>query len=515
MELLDERWEVFAPATGQKLATLTDTSTSEIDEMIAKGRAAFSIWSTLPIKERVRFFTSLRLTIVAELDAISKSIAEDTGKVLTEAIVADIMPTLDSLVHIEKHAEKMLSRQKVSTPLLLFGSKSYIEYMPRGMVLVISPWNYPFQLAMIPVLSALVSGNTVLLKPSEVTPMVGLLIERLFKQAGFPTDVVQVVHGGKQVGAELTQKKPDYIFFTGSVRTGKIIQEIAAKELIPTTLELGGKDPMVVFADADLKRAAKGAAWGAFTNSGQVCMSVERLLVEEKILPELAQELKIIVSNLRHGVAEDDDIGSMTFPGQIEIVRRHVEDALEKGAKLLTGKKPSDWDPHSMFLEPMILTDVTQDMDIVQEETFGPVLPIMPFSSEEEAVGLANNTEYGLNASVWSRDSQKAQRVASKIIAGAVVINDTLITVANPHLPFGGTKNSGIGRYHGENGLRIFCHEKAIMQDMGLKANELQWYPYKGKFPVFKQLFTSYFGKSKSWSSFAKTFLKLLKLSKN
>ncbi len=437
-------------------------------------------------------------------------IALDTGKVLTEALVADIMPTLDGIDHICKHSEKVLKRHRVKTPLLLIGKKSFIEFMPRGTILVISPWNYPFQLAMVPMVSALASGNTVILKPSEVTPLVGKCIEDLFMKAGFPEGVVQVAHGGKEVGAAFTNGSPDYIFFTGSIRTGKMIQEVAARELIPTTLELGGKDPMIVFADANLERAAKGAAWAAFTNSGQVCMSTERLYVEKSIYPTFLSLLKKEISLLKQGSDMDADVGSMTDPRQIQIVKDQLEDAMNHGAILETGVPPQEW-KDGMFLPLMLVSNVSHKMKIIQEESFGPILPIVPFDTEEEAVRLANDTIYGLNASVWSMDSAKARRVASQLISGSVVINDAIITVANHGLPFGGAKQSGIGRYHSEAGLRIFCHEKAVMEDRGRRKSEIQWYPYQDKYPLFLNLFKSYFQKNRNWITFAKSYLRLLK----
>ena len=267
-----QKMSVLAPATGEVIAEIEETPVHEVPYFYQHARKAFGTWSSLAISERTGYFRKLKQLMVDEMDEIAKIISDDTGKVLTESIVADIMPTLDAIDHIIKHAEKVLSRQKVKTPLLLIGKKSFIEYMPRGVVLVISPWNYPLQLAMVPMISALAGGNSVILKPSEVTPLVGKCIEDLFRRSGFPEGTVQVAHGGKEVGAAFTSGKPDYIFFTGSVRTGKIIQQQAAKDLIPTTLELGGKDPMIVFEDANLDRAVKAAAWGAFTNSGQVCI---------------------------------------------------------------------------------------------------------------------------------------------------------------------------------------------------------------------------------------------------
>ncbi|MEH7076137.1 aldehyde dehydrogenase family protein [Neobacillus drentensis] len=510
MEAIQEKLKVIAPATGEQIGEVPETPVSQVKSFYQKGKTAFMQWSSLTMAERGKYLSKLKEIMVEQMEEIAKTVAADTGKVITEALIADIMPTLDCIDHILKHGEKSLHRQKAKTPLLLIGKKSFVEYMPRGVVLIISPWNYPLQLAMVPMLSALASGNTVILKPSEVTPLVGKCIEELFGQAGFPDGVVQVAHGGKEVGAAFTNGKPDYIFFTGSVRTGKMIQQVAAKELIPTTLELGGKDPMIVFADAHLERAAKGAAWAAFTNSGQVCMSAERLYVENSIYPKFLSLLKNEILSLKQGTDMDSDVGSMTFPAQIEIVKEQLVNALNNGAKLETGLYPEEW-KNGMFLPLTVVSNVNHKMKIIQEESFGPLLPIIPFESEEDVIRLANDTVFGLNASVWTKDIDKARRVASQLVSGAVVINDAIISIANHGLPFGGAKHSGIGRYHGDAGLRIFCHEKAIIEDSGRKKTEIHWYPYQDKFPLFIQLFKSYFRTKREWLKFAQTYMRILK----
>lgn len=506
-------WQVFAPATGEPIGGLDPTPLDQVCAIYTRGREAFPAWAGLPIDQRLSHLRRLRLLMVEQMEQITTVVAESAGKTKVEAITADIMPVLDAIAHMERHAPKVLVRQKHPTPIVLVGKRSYVEYIPRGIVLVISPWNFPLQLAMIPMLSALAAGNTVVLKPSEVTPMVGRLIEDLFRQAGFPPAVVQVAHGGRELGAALTAGKPDYIFFTGSVRTGKVIATQAAKDLIPTTLELGGKDPMIVFADANLERAVQGAMWGAFTNSGQVCMSVERLYVERPLYERFVVRLVEEVKRLRQGVDLDDDIGSMTFPGQLDVIREHLEDALARGARLLTGAKPSEWEHgKGLFVPPTVLVDVSQEMMIMQEETFGPLLPIIPFDSEDEAIHLANDSRFGLNASVWSSDIAKAERVASRLVAGAVVINHVIITNANHHLPFGGAKESGWGRYHGEIGLRSFCHEKSVMVDRGRQTTELPWYPYRGKYELLYSLFQSYYSARRDLPKFLLSFLRLSRL---
>ncbi|WP_070121671.1 aldehyde dehydrogenase family protein [Bacillus marinisedimentorum] len=506
---------VLDPAENRIIEEIDETPPGEAGRLYENARTAFESWSALPVAERIRYLRKLRHYLAEHMEESIQTVSRDTGKVEVEALMADLMPVLDALQHIEKHAGKILGREKKPTPIVFFGKKSYVEYMPRGVVLVISPWNYPLQLAMIPAISALAAGNTVILKPSEVTPLVGLHIEKVFKEAGFPDNVIQVAHGGKELGAALTKGKPDYIFFTGSVRTGQIIQEVAAKDLIPTTLELGGKDPMIVFKDANIERAVQGAIWGAFTNSGQTCMAIERLYVERPIYETFLQKLIGEVNKLKHGKTKDGDIGSMTFPGQLDIMRVQLEEALANGAKLATGTPPGKWNTDKgLYVPPTVVTEVGQDMKIMQEESFGPLLPIMPFDTEEEAIALANGTEYGLNSSIYTSDIAKAERVASKLVSGGVVINDVLITVANHHLPFGGAKKSGIGRYHGDEGLRIFTHPKAVMVDKGRKDTELPWYPYEGTYPHFKKLFHSMYGRKRNWIIFAAAFLALMRKKK-
>lgn len=509
-----EKWEVYSPSTKELLGAMEETKPEEIANMFAEAKQAFGMWRQFTVRERLSYFEKLRDVLLSELEEATSVISKSNGKVKLDALVADIMPVLDFLSFLKKDAAAILQRQKAKTPIVFIGKKSYVEYMPRGVVAVISPWNYPFQLTMIPVLSALISGNTIIAKPSEITPFVGRYMEEIFQKAGFPKGVIQFAHGGKEVGEAVIHYKPDYIFFTGSVATGKIIATEAAKHLIPVTLELGGKDPMIVCHDANIERAAKGAVWGAFTNSGQVCMSVERLFVDERIYEPFLAAVKKEVAQLKQGSAIQHDIGSMTFQKQVSIVKEQVADALTKGAILETGKSPSEWDEDSMFIEPMVLTSVTDDMKLIQEETFGPTLPIIPFKDEKEVITRANSSEYGLNASVWSSDLNKAEQIASELVSGAVIINDVLISVANHHLPFGGAKKSGIGSYHAEQGLRMFCYEKAVMSDTGKKRSEVQWYPYEGKYDDFKRMIQSFYGGSKNYSVFVKSFLNLLKKSK-
>ncbi|MGZ4163206.1 MAG: aldehyde dehydrogenase family protein, partial [Tumebacillaceae bacterium] len=435
------------PATGDVLADVYDATPEQIQEAMQRARQASVQWQRTPLAERLRLMRLLREYLVDHAESISQDIARSTGKVAIEALIHEVFTVADAIHFYEKNAANFLKNTPVKTPLVFIGNHSYMEYKPLGTVAIIAPWNFPFQLSMIPVISALIAGNCVLLKPSEVTPLVGTLIEDIFNALPFPAGVMQVLHGGRHVGQGLVDAKPDKIFFTGSVATGKKIMAEAAKHLIPVELELGGKDPMIVFADSDLDRAASAAVWGAFTNAGQVCMSVERVYVEQSVYDAFVQKVRDKTAALRMGV----DFGSMTFTPQLQLVQAHLLDAVEKGAHVECGGHPLQ--DGTLYFAPTVLTGVNHSMQIMRDETFGPVMPIMPFQTEAEAVALANDSEYGLNASVWSHDLQKAKRVTAQLISGNVCINEVISTVANPNLPFGGVKQSGMGRYHGAIGL--------------------------------------------------------------
>lgn len=494
------------PATGETIDQWLETEAQQVPDMYDKSSAAFQYWSNRSLETRLSFITKIKHHLLDNMDEIVDEICAATGKVKTEALTADLMPVIDIIQHYEKRAPRILKRKRVSTPLLFVGKSSYMDYFPLGTVLVISPWNYPFQLSMIPVISALIAGNSVILKPSEVTPTIGLLIEKIAREINLPKNVLQVAHGGKELGKALVSGTPDSIFFTGSVETGRKIGVEASKRFIPYTLELGGKDPMIVFEDASLKRAVHGAVWGAFTNAGQVCMSIERVYVQSSIHGEFIDRLVEETKKLKMG----EDLGSLTFSHQKDIIKDHVKDALDKGALLLTGSHPDDWG-ESMYIEPMILTNVTEDMKIVTEETFGPVMPVIAFTTEEEAIQKANSTDFGLNASVWTKDSTKADRVTSKLITGSAVINDVLVSVANPHLPFGGVKSSGTGRYHGDDGLYIFSRQMSVMKDPGIKQREINWYPYENKYGKIRTLIKAYFSNKKQLAALMRSGIKQLR----
>lgn len=508
-------WRAVNPATGEEGEEIQATPLEAVDRIMQKAKMASTPWRQTPVAERLTYLRRIRYYMTEHFEECAELIVQATGKPLVEAATHELLIVADAIKHMEDNAVKTLKTRKAKTPLTLFGKQSAISYSPRGVVLVIAPWNFPFQLAMIPALNALTAGNSVIVKPSEVTPLAGKLMERLFAAAGFPEGLIQIAHGDGALGARLIEAEPDYIFFTGSVQTGARIQQEAAKRLIPTTLELGGKDPMIVFADANLERAVKGAVWGSLANSGQACISVERIYVERSVYADFVTRLKREVARLRQNGTEDTDLGSMTCSKQVDIVSDHVRHALEEGAELECGVRPEEWRfSPGLQVQPVVLTQVNPRMKVMREETFGPVMSVMPFDDEAEAVELANDSPFGLNASVWSRDLNKARRVAGLLECGGVCINDVMVSIANPYLPFGGIKHSGIGRYHGEEGLTLFCHQKAVVLDRGTKAAEVNWFPYAGKYPVFARLIKSWYGPRRSLLGFIRAYFELMRKSK-
>ncbi len=466
------------PATLEELGRFPIATAAEVNAAVARARAASREWAALSYRNRARYILKLRGALYDRQNEIINIVSDETGKPPFEALTTEVFPTADLMSYYATKSEKILRDERFT--LAVFRNKrSMIVSEPLGVVAVISPWNFPFAIPTGAVVMALMAGNTVVLKPSEFTPMVADAIRRLFAAAGFPEGVFQIVQGDGTTGAALVDSAVNKIFFTGSVRTGRRIAEAAAKRLLPVVLELGGKDPMIVCHDAPFERTVKGAVWGAFANCGQVCASVERLYVVEPVAEKFISAVVDEVKRLRLGppVGCETDIGPLINENQLNIVSDHVADAVAKGARVLAGGRRRE-DLGGYFFEPTVLTGVNNTMKVMTEETFGPVLPIMVVKDEEEAIREANDSRYGLLASVWTSNNERGRRIARRIEAGTVIINDALYTHGAAQTPWFGVKESGTGVTHGRAGLFEFVRMKHVNWDMLPMKSNFWWFPY-------------------------------------
>lgn len=486
------------PATGEKLGVKKAMSSDQVLDAYKKAKQKAKSFNKTSIRERINEIKKIKKYIHRNIESLVEGFSKDGGKTKSEALISEIFPVLDCINYYEKNAEVILADKKVKTPLALMGRKFYVFYEPLGTVLVIAPWNYPSTLSMIPIITAVVAGNTVIYKPAEEATYSGIIIEKIFKESGFESDVVTTVFGkSSEIGDTLIDGKPDKIMLTGSTHTGKIIMEKASNYLIPVELELGGKDPMIVFNDANIERAANAAVWGSLLNSGQTCVSIERIYVQEKIYDDFVNRVVKKVKKVKQGWDPngDVDIGSISTESQMKTIEKQLNAAVKKGAKILVGGKRKG---KTMFFEPTVLINLDQKMEIMQEETFGPIICIMKFKDKDEAIRLANDSIYGLNASVWSSNKTKALSTARGIMTGGVAINNVCTASANFAAPFGGAKQSGIGRYHGPYGLHAFSNIKTINIEKDKKDKEVNWYPFRNeKYNRFLNIFKSLFSDKK------------------
>lgn len=468
-----------SPATLDVLGEIEVQTAADVRTAVEVARKVQPEWAALKVAERGRILARAIPALIERQDDVVDTIVRETGKPRTEAFAVEVLAACDAIQYWTKRAPRLLADRSVSLHLLKT-KRLRIAYRPLGVVGIITPWNFPLMLALNPTIQALLAGNAVLLKPSEVTPYSGLLLQDLLRATRIPEGLFQVLLGDGETGSALVEAGVDKISFTGSVRTGRKVAEACGRNLVPCTLELGGKDPMIVCADADLERAANGAVYGAFSNAGQICVSTERVYVVDEVADAFTQKVVEKTAALRQGASGEFDVGPMIWPAQLQIVERQVEEARARGARVLTGGRRNP-DLPGLFYEPTVLTDVTHDMTIMREETFGPVLPILRVRDEAEALRFANDSRYGLNANVWTRDRRRGDLLARAVQSGSVVVNDCMLTYGATESPFGGVKESGIGQVNGENGLRSFCHAQSIMSDRFGAKNEFLWYPYSGK----------------------------------
>ena len=479
----DSRVAVENPATGETIGSVPDLDAEAVAEMAARGRRAQPEWEAYGLEGRARVMLRAQKWTMDNAQRIVETIVSETGKTYEDAELAEIGYAGNAFGFWAKHGPAYLADEHVkSSQVLVKGKKLILRYRPLGLIGVIGPWNYPLTNSFGDCIPALMAGNSVILKPSEVTPLTSLLMAEGLRECGLPEDVLQIATGRGATGAALIEQV-DMIMFTGSTRTGRKVAEAAARRLIPASLELGGKDPMIVLSDADLERAANFAAYFSMQNAGQTCISIERAYVEEPVYDEFVAKVSEKVRALRVGNPEGGfgtvEVGAITFPPQLDTISEHVQDAVQKGARVLTGGQQAPGP--GRFYEPTVLIDVDHTMKIMTEETFGPTLPIMKVADAEEAVRLANDSPYGLGASVFSRDTARGEAIARRVEAGAVDVNDIMINYTVLELPMGGAKASGLGSRHGAGGIRKYCSQQAIVVTrLGMKK-ELFMYPYKSR----------------------------------
>jgi acyl-CoA reductase-like NAD-dependent aldehyde dehydrogenase len=475
--------DVENPATGEVVARVPRLGADEVAAMVERARAAQPAWAGIGFDGRGRILRRAQKWVADNADRIADTIVSETGKTREDALLAEVGYAASAFGFWAKQAPRYLEERRVrSASPFVKGKKLVVRYQPLEVVGVIGPWNFPLTNSFGDCIPALAAGASAVLKPSELTPLTSLLMRECLLECGLPEDVYQVATGqGSTAGAALIDAV-DFVQFTGSTETGKQIMARAAETLTPVGLELGGKDPLIVLSDANLERAANAAVYYSMSGSGQVCISVERVYVEEPAYDEFVAKVTEKAASLRQGVPAGPgsvDVGAMVFPGQIETIERHLADAVEKGARVLTGGEPASGP--GRFFAPTVVADVNHDMLLMREETFGPTLPVMKVADADEAVRLANDSPFGLQASVWTRDTKRGEELARRIQAGACCVNDTAVNYFALELPMGGWKASGLGSRHGEHGIRKYCAEQAVVVTRFAPNRDVHMFPYRAR----------------------------------
>jgi succinate-semialdehyde dehydrogenase/glutarate-semialdehyde dehydrogenase len=468
----------YAPATGELIGEAPNTSAEEVRRVVARARVAQEAWGALPVEERARRVLRFRDAIVDRADEVVDLLCRECGKPRHEALLHEVMVVADLATHYAKSAPAALVPRTLSLHLMKH-RKSVIHYVPRGVVGVISPWNYPFQLPLRDVITALLAGNAAVLKPSEVTPLIALKAKEIWDGAGLPEDVFQVVTGYGPTGAALIDAGIQFLVFTGGVSTGKRVAAACGERLIPCVMELGGKAPLIACSDAEVERTARAITFGGFSNSGQICIAVERVYAHRDVHDAILDRTIQLTRELKQGDPSKGvvDVGAIIFAPQMDIADKHIADAVAKGAAVKTGGKRLSGP--GQFYPPTVLAGCDHSMTVMREEIFGPIVPFMKVSSEEEAVRLANESHLGLNAYVFSADREHGQRLAERVQAGSVLVNDVLSNGGTVEAPFGGIKQSGFGRAMGDDALREMCDQRHISVDrMAMGQKDPLWFPY-------------------------------------
>jgi acyl-CoA reductase-like NAD-dependent aldehyde dehydrogenase len=472
--------ESFNPATGEKIGAVPTLNPDQVQAVVDDVAGVQPFWAQLSLSDRARYMRRADDVLVEEIDDLAELLATEQGKPRLETYTMELLGAVDALKWIAENGPEILADEKLGFPqMFLRTKKGHFSYEPIGVVGVIAPWNYPWSIPFGEVAIALMAGNGVVLKPASLTPLIGERIRMLFEKAGFPEGLVRTVHGGGKVGQALVESSAGKIFFTGSVEVGRNVGIACAERMKGSVLELGGKDPQIVCADADLANAISGAVWGGFANAGQTCSGIERTYVLRNVADEFIAGVVRETERLTVGDPLDwsTEIGPMVSEEQAQTVTELVDDALANGAKRVTGGQTKVEGFSGSFIAPTVLTDVTHEMRIMKEEIFGPVLPIVTVDSEEEAIRLANDSEFGLGASIWTKDRDKGERMSKQIESGMVWINDHSFSHAACQCSWGGVKDSGLGRSHSKFGFYECVNIKLVSWEAGL-TRDMWWQPY-------------------------------------
>ncbi len=467
--------ECVSPTSSQVIGHVSIASPDEVRSAVDRARAAQRGWGALSVAARAERLLMFRERLLDARDELAEALTTECGKPRQEAFVTEVAPLVALIGHYGLHAADLLAPRSIPLRLLKH-RRSRVHYEPRGVIGIISPWNFPLLIPFGDAFTALFAGNAAVIKPSEHAPLIALKVKELWDAAGLEPDLLQIVPGRGDTGQALIESGVQKIVFTGGVETGRLVAASCGRALVECVMELGGKAPALVCDDAHLELAARAITFGGFLNAGQACISVERVLAHEAIHDRLVERIVHHTQNLRLGGPDGIwDVGPMIFPQQLETVERLVKDAIERGATLRCGGKRAD--RTGDFFEPTVLTGCEPDMPIVREEIFGPVVPILRVRDDDQAIEIANSLPLGLNAYVFSKDLERAQRLAARLEVGSVVINDVVTDYGSPEVPFGGVKNSGYGRVHGTEALRAMSHVKHVSDGRTPPVSAL-WYPY-------------------------------------
>lgn len=504
------------PGTDQLLGEVKVTPPESIAEIVFRARTAQKEWQLTPLNQRIEVISRFGEILLKRKTEIANLIAEENGKPIVEAIATEIIPSLDLIRYYSRVSHRLLADTPVKISIILMKTKkAIIRQTPIGVVGIISPWNYPLLLPVGQIIPALIAGNAVVFKPSEFTPLTGKVISEMLDDAQLPHGVFNIVFGESEVGAALVQSDVNKIFFTGSTPVGRKVCELASKKLIPVSLELGGKDAMVVFEDADLEAAIRGALWGGFMNAGQTCISVERCFVQAGVFESFCKSVAQKASQLKVGKGTDPfvDIGSIIHKRQFQVVSSQISESVKQGARIISGGSMSESES-TYLISPTVIIDVPLDSPMMNQETFGPVLPIIKFNTTEEVIKLVNQSRFGLSASIWTRNIKRALSIADKLEVGAVTINDVITYYGISDGVVGGVKESGFGRVHGKYGLFEMTYPKYIEIERAPYIPKTWWFRYDRNLLDFFNASTDFLFANKISKKLQSLFTLMKKLSK-